>query len=376
VKIVVVFGTRPEAIKLAPVIAELRRRPGVTMRIVTTAQHRELVEPVLKLFSIVPDRDLAVMQPRQTLAELSGRVLVAMDALLRDERPDLVVVQGDTTSAFICALAAFYRGIPVAHVEAGLRTSSPTNPFPEEMNRRLTGALASLHFAPTERARRALIAEGVADARVFVTGNTVVDALHFIRASEPFKAVPPPVRVDDGRERLLLVTLHRRESWGASLDAMCGALRTIAGRRRDVRIAWPVHLNPAVSDSVRAALGDTPRVTLLEPLDYMQFIALMQASWLILTDSGGVQEEAPALGRPVLVLRETTERPEAVDAGVARLVGTDPEAIVNAVVALLERPEDRDRMARAVSPFGDGHAAARIADVLEAHRVAAPEIMA
>jgi len=376
VKIVVVFGTRPEAIKLAPVIAELRRRPGVTMRIVTTAQHRELVEPVLKLFSIVPDRDLAVMQPRQTLAELSGRVLVAMDALLRDERPDLVVVQGDTTSAFICALAAFYRGVPVAHVEAGLRTSSPTNPFPEEMNRRLTGALASLHFAPTERARRALIAEGVADARVFVTGNTVVDALHFIRASEPFKAVPPPVRVDDGRERLLLVTLHRRESWGASLDAMCGALRTIAGRRRDVRIAWPVHLNPAVGDSVRAALGDTPRVTLLEPLDYMQFIALMQASWLILTDSGGVQEEAPALGRPVLVLRETTERPEAVDAGVARLVGTDPEAIVNAVVALLERPEDRDRMARAVSPFGDGHAAARIADVLEAHRVAAPEIMA
>jgi len=375
-KIVVVFGTRPEAIKLAPVIAELRRRPGVTMRIVTTAQHRELVEPVLKLFSIVPDRDLAVMQPRQTLAELSGRVLVAMDALLRDERPDLVVVQGDTTSAFICALAAFYRGVPVAHVEAGLRTSSPTNPFPEEMNRRLTGALASLHFAPTERARRALIAEGVADARVFVTGNTVVDALHFIRASEPFKAVPPPVRVDDGRERLLLVTLHRRESWGASLDAMCGALRAIAGRRRDVRIAWPVHLNPAVGDSVRAALGDTPRVTLLEPLDYMQFIALMQASWLILTDSGGVQEEAPALGRPVLVLRETTERPEAVDAGVARLVGTDPEAIVNAVVALLERPEDRDRMARAVSPFGDGHAAARIADVLEAHRVAAPEIMA
>jgi UDP-N-acetylglucosamine 2-epimerase (non-hydrolysing) len=263
----------------------------------------------------------------------------------------------------------------VAHVEAGLRTAAPTNPFPEEMNRRLTSALASLHFAPTERARRALLAEGVPDERVFVTGNTVVDALHSMCASDAFRRSPVPIRLD-ARERLLLVTLHRRESWGAVLDGMCRALRAIAERRPDVHVVLPVHLNPAVADSVRGILGGVRRVTLMEPLDYVQFISLMQASWLVLTDSGGVQEEAPALGRPVLVLRDTTERPEAVEAGVARLVGTDPDAIVNAVLDLLDRPDERDRMARMVSPFGDGRAAERIADILEAQRIAAPEIVA
>jgi UDP-N-acetylglucosamine 2-epimerase (non-hydrolysing) len=365
IKVVVVFGTRPEAIKLAPVIAELRRRPNVCVRVVTTAQHRELLDQVLAVFNIVPDRDLDVMHPRQTLAELSGRVLTSMDGLLDSERPDMVIVQGDTTSAFICALAAFYRGVPVAHVEAGLRTASPTNPFPEEMNRRLTTALTSLHFAPTERARQALLAEGLPADRIFVTGNTVVDALQHILRSEAYRRSPVPVQVEPD-ERLLLVTLHRRESWGSPLAGMCRALRTIAERRPDVRIVLPVHLNPSVRETVRESLGSAPRVTLVEPLDYIQFVRVMSASWLVLTDSGGVQEEAPALGLPVLVLRDTTERPEAVECGVARLVGTDPDAILTAALRLLEHPDERDRMAKAVSPFGDGRAAGRIADVLEA----------
>jgi UDP-N-acetylglucosamine 2-epimerase (non-hydrolysing) len=374
-KILVAFGTRPEAIKLAPVIAELRRRPSVSVQVVTTAQHRELLDQVLTVFAIVPDRDLAVMEPRQTLAELSGRVLTAMDSLLSADRADLVIVQGDTTSAFMCGLAAFYRGVPVAHVEAGLRTESPTSPFPEEMNRRLTGALASLHFAPTERARRALLKEGVAAEHVFVTGNTVVDALYFIRQSEAYAHSAAPVPLD-APERLLLVTLHRRESWGAPLAGMCRALRAIAECRTDVRIVFPVHLNPEVRASVHQSIGGVPRVTLVEPLDYLQFIALLSASWLVLTDSGGVQEEAPALGRPVLVLRDTTERPEAVEQGVARLVGTDPDAILSAALALIDHPDERDRMARTVSPFGDGRAAIRIADILEARRGAFLETVA
>jgi UDP-N-acetylglucosamine 2-epimerase (non-hydrolysing) len=368
-----VFGTRPEAIKLAPVIAELRQRRDVCVRVVTTAQHRELVDQVLDVFEIVPDTDLAVMQPRQTLAELSARVLTAMDSLLTQNRPDFVIVQGDTTSAFMCGLAAFYRGVSVAHVEAGLRTDSPTSPFPEEMNRRLTTALTSLHFAPTERARQALRAEGVPADRIFVTGNTVVDALQQICRTEAYRQTRIPVAID-AHHRLLLVTLHRRESWGGPLAGMCRALRTIAESRPDVHIVFPVHLNPAVRDDVHESLGGVPRVTLVEPLDYIQFVALMNASWLVLTDSGGVQEEAPALGRPVLVLRETTERPEAVECGVARLVGTNPDAIRRAVTTLLDDPSERDRMARAVSPFGDGHAAARIADVLESRRAGSPSV--
>jgi UDP-N-acetylglucosamine 2-epimerase (non-hydrolysing) len=363
VKILVVFGTRPEAIKLAPVIQQLRRRPELDVSVVTTAQHRELLDQVLNVFRIVPDADLAVMRPRQTLAELSGRVLVSLDRTLADRSADLLIVQGDTTSAFMCGLAAFYRGIPVAHVEAGLRTSSPVNPFPEEMNRRLTTALSSLHFAPTTRARDCLLSEGVAHDRVFVTGNTVVDALMQIRESEPFQAARARVNREPG-ERLLLVTLHRRESWGAPLAGMCRALRAVAQARSDVRFVMPVHLNPAVRQVVHEWLGGVPRISLIEPLDYLDFIALMEASWLVLTDSGGVQEEAPTLGRPVLVLRDTTERPEAVDHGVARLVGTSPDAILTTTLDLLDHPAQRDRMARTVNPFGDGHAATRIAEIL------------
>jgi UDP-N-acetylglucosamine 2-epimerase (non-hydrolysing) len=364
VKALVVFGTRPEAIKLAPLIAELRRRPDVTLRIVTTGQHQELLAQVLRVFAIEPDGNLDVMRPEQSLAELSGRVLSHMDRLLVSAAPDVLVVQGDTTSAFMCGLAAFYRRVPVAHVEAGLRTGSPFNPFPEEMNRRLTAALTTLHFAPTAIARDALLAEGVPADAIFVTGNTVIDALLHIRRQDAYKAVALPVVLDPG-QRLLLVTLHRRESWGTALEGMCRALRTIVESRADVRVVFPVHVNPAVQRTVRASLGDAERIDLIDPVDYFTFIKLMDAAWLVLTDSGGVQEEAPALGLPVLVLRETTERPEAVDCGVARLVGTDPDAIVRQTVALLDDPTARARMAQAVSPFGDGRAAERIADVLE-----------
>jgi UDP-N-acetylglucosamine 2-epimerase (non-hydrolysing) len=361
--IAIAFGTRPEAIKLAPVVAELRRREDLCVRVVSTAQHREMLEQVLRVFAIVPDVDLDVMRPNQALAELSGRVLAAMDRLLVGDPPDVLVVQGDTTSAFMCGLAAFYRGVPVAHVEAGLRTDCATNPFPEEMNRRLTSALTCWHFAPTERARRALLSEGAPSDRVFVTGNTVVDALHYIRSTKEYAESQPPVRALAG-ERLVLVTLHRRESWGATLEGMCRALRQIADERSDVRIVLPVHLNPVVRDAAVRTLGRHPRIDLIEPADYLSFIALMDRSWIVLTDSGGVQEEAPVLGRPVLVLRDTTERPEAVDAGVARLVGTDRDAIVAAALELLDDRSARDRMARPVSPFGDGRASARIADVL------------
>jgi UDP-N-acetylglucosamine 2-epimerase (non-hydrolysing) len=365
VRILAVMGTRPEGIKLAPLIIELRQRPDVQLRVAATGQHRELLDQVLTTFGIVPDDDLDVMRPEQSLADLSGRILSGMDRLLDSAAPDVLLVQGDTTSAFMCALGAWYRRVAVAHVEAGLRTGSLADPFPEEMNRLLIARVASLHFAPTARARAALLAEGVADETIFVTGNTVVDALLHIRHSDRYKNIALPVPIDPAR-RLLLVTLHRRESWGAPLAGMCGALRTILETRPDVRIVFPVHANPVVQKTVRESLGGHARVDLIQPVDYFTFVKLMDASWLVLTDSGGVQEEAPVLGRPVLVLRETTERPEAVECGVARAVGTDPDAIVRHTVALLDHPAEHAKMARAVSPFGDGQAARRIADILEA----------
>jgi UDP-N-acetylglucosamine 2-epimerase (non-hydrolysing) len=365
VRVAIVIGTRPEAIKLAPLVAELRRRPNVALRIVTTGQHRELLDPVLTTFAIVPDDDLDVMRPEQSLADLSGRVLSGIDRLLSSAPPDVLVVQGDTTSAFMCGLGAWYRRVPVAHVEAGLRTGSPVDPFPEEMNRRLTARVASLHFAPTARARTALLGEGVPDDTIFVTGNTVVDALLFIRRSDAYERAALPVPIDP-TQRLLLVTLHRRESLGAPLAGMCRALRRIVEMRPDVRIVFPVHANPAVQRIVHGSLSGDPRIDLIQPVDYFAFIKLLAASWLVLTDSGGVQEEAPVIGRPVLVLRETTERPEAVECGVARAVGTDPDAIVRHTIALLDNPAEHAQMARPVSPFGDGHAAPRIADILVA----------
>lgn len=369
-KILVVFGTRPEAIKLAPLVAELRRRPGIAVTVALTAQHRQLLDQVLDVFDLRPDVDLALMRPMQTLAELSGRVLTAVDELITTVTPDLVIVQGDTTSAFISAMAAFYRGVPVAHVEAGLRTSSLFSPFPEEMNRRGISLMAMLHFAPTDRGRRALLDEGVAPDAAFVTGNTVVDALQQLQRSDRYRRVPVSVPAGEG-ERLILVTIHRRESWSV-LPRVAEAIRSIVEQRPQVRMVIPVHPNPIVQDAF-AAIDGHPRVSLIAPLDYVGFIKQMQASEFVMSDSGGVQEEAPVLGRPVLVLRDTTERPEAVEHGVARLVGTAPQTIVAAALTLLDDAEQCRAMSRAVSPFGDGKASQRIADLLQQHEQAIRE---
>ncbi|MEO8681152.1 MAG: UDP-N-acetylglucosamine 2-epimerase (non-hydrolyzing) [Vicinamibacterales bacterium] len=364
-RVMTVLGTRPEAIKLAPVIKALRARPGVETTVVSTSQHRELLRQALDVFEVTPDVDLSVMQPGQTLEELTVRVLPAMQQAIAAGQPDVLVVQGDTTTVFVASLAAFYQQIPVAHVEAGLRSHHLYNPFPEEANRRLTSVLTTLHFAPTELARQNLLREGVADAHIAVTGNTVVDALHLISRSARFATAPLPLTIDPTR-RLLLVTLHRRESFGGALRDMCGALRQITASHPGVDVVIPVHRNPAVQDAVLEELSGVERVSLLEPLDYVTFLRIMQASYFVLTDSGGVQEEAPVFGRPVLVLRETTERQEAIDAGVARLVGTKGENIVSAAAELLDDRSAYDRMARATSPYGDGHASERIADLLMA----------
>jgi UDP-N-acetylglucosamine 2-epimerase (non-hydrolysing) len=365
-KVLVAFGTRPEAIKLAPVIAELRRRPGFDLTVAVTAQHRELLDQVLDVFGITADVDLALMQPSQSLASLTSRVVLAMDELIDQRQPDLTIVQGDTTSAFVAALAAFYRGVPVVHVEAGLRTSTALNPFPEELNRRLTTVLATLHCAPTTLAERALLSMGVSPSAIVVTGNPIVDALQHVLRSPEMAAIALPSGIDLKR-RLVLVTVHRRENW-VNLPDVCAAIREIAAARPEVQLALPVHPNPIVQETLTRELCGTDRVVLLPALDYLSFIKLMSESWLVLTDSGGVQEEAPVLGKPVLVMREETERPEAIEAGVARIVGARREGIVAGVLELLASDAARARMAQPVSPFGDGHAAARIADAIEQRR--------
>jgi UDP-N-acetylglucosamine 2-epimerase (non-hydrolysing) len=354
-----VVGTRPEAVKMAPVVLELRRRPWARVRVVATAQHRQMLDQVLGLFGIEPDVDLDLMRPDQALADLTARMLSALDATLERERPAAVLAQGDTTTVLTAALACFYRRIPFGHVEAGLRTGDLDYPFPEEMNRSVAGRLARLHFAPTESARANLRREGIEEG-VHVTGNTVIDALLQVAARE----APLPPGVPAGA-RLVLVTAHRRENFGEPLRQICRALLALAEGNRDVHVLYPVHLNPNVVEVVRPALGGHPRITLCEPLDYLPFVAAMKRSTLILSDSGGVQEEAPALGKPVLVLRAETERPEAVEAGVVKLVGTDAGAIVREAQRLLDDPAAYGAMARGVSPYGDGHAAERIADVLQ-----------
>ncbi len=358
-RILVGVGTRPEAIKMAPVIRALRGRPWAEVRVLATAQHRELLDQVLAFFGIVPDVDLDLMRPGQTLADLTSRMLLAVDRALAAERPDLVLAQGDTTTVMVMALACFYRRIPFGHVEAGLRTGDRAAPFPEEMNRALTGWLADLHFAPTAGAAANLRREGVADARVLVTGNPVIDALLWAAAQD----LPRDVLPGDGR-RLVLLTAHRRESFGAPLRAVLGAVRDLVACR-DIAVLYPVHPNPNVQSAAREVLGRLPHVHLVEPLDYPRFVAAMRAAHLILTDSGGVQEEAPSLGKPVLVLRDTTERPEGVAAGNSRLVGTDRAAIVAAALELLDDERVYARMAQAANPYGDGRAAERIAAGIE-----------
>ncbi len=362
-EIALVFGTRPEAIKLAPLVLALRDDPDLRPVVCVTAQHREMLDQVLAIFGIAPDADLDLMRPDQTLAGLTARAVAGIDAWLADARPDLVLVQGDTTTVFCAALAAFYRGIPVGHVEAGLRTGNLHSPFPEEANRVLTSRLADLHFAPTAGARDHLLREGVPAERIFVTGNTVIDALHLV--IEQVRRDPPPVPGLDERELrgdrpLVLVTGHRRENFGPGFQRVCRALTRLADAFPDHLFVYPVHLNPNVQRPVHAILSGRDNVLLIDPLPYLPFVRLMDRATLILTDSGGVQEEAPGLGKPVLVTRETTERPEAVTAGTVKLVGTDEERIVAEATRLLTDPEAYAAMARAVNPYGDGKATGRI----------------
>jgi UDP-N-acetylglucosamine 2-epimerase (non-hydrolysing) len=358
------FGTRPEAIKLAPVIQELARHPREFESVVlVTAQHRHMLDQVLRAFDISPDYDLDVMRPGQSLADVTVAVLRGVERVLRRVRPDMVIVQGDTTSALAAALAAFYQRIPVGHVEAGLRTNDRYSPYPEEMNRRLISSLADLHFAPTRGAKENLLREDVPRGRIHVTGNTVVDALNVIRRSRA-EWHGPALNGIAPEQRVILVTAHRRESFGAGFGSICRALRMIVERNPDVEVMYPVHLNPNVRKYVRATLDGVQRIHLVEPLEYLPFVRLMERAYLILTDSGGIQEEAPALGKPVLVMRDVTERPEAVEAGAAKLVGTDPDAIVAATERLLRSTAAYRKMVRTRNPFGDGRASTRIAAAL------------
>ncbi len=353
------IGTRPEAIKMAPVIRAFQAAPWARCRVLFTAQHRELVDQMLRFFEIEPDIDLDIMRPDQTLVELTSRLLVSVHAAIGRERPDIVLGQGDTTTVLATALASFYHKVPFAHVEAGLRTGSLQAPFPEEANRVLAGHLAAMHFAPTLSARENLVREGIADDAILVTGNTVIDALLLAAGRD----VPIGVELD-ASHRMVLVTAHRRDSFGEPIRQICRAIAALHDRFPDVEFLWPVHPNPSVKPVVEHAMAGCPRVRLCEPLAYGPFVAAMKRTTLILTDSGGVQEEAPALGKPVLVLREESERPEAIASGVARLVGHDPSAIVGEASRLLEDPVAYRSMARGVSPYGDGRASQRIVDAV------------
>ena len=360
--ILCVVGTRPEAIKMAPVILALKKETWTNVRVLATAQHREMLDQMLGLFDIKPDVDLNLMQKNQTLPELTARLMTALDLALSGETPDAVLAQGDTTTVLVAALAAFYRCIPFGHIEAGLRTGDMAYPFPEEMNRVLTGRLARWHFAPTESARANLLAEGLSDERIFVTGNTVIDAL--LDVSKRCDKLAP--KISPGH-RLVLVTAHRRENFGEPLLKICRAIKYLADTRSDVEFLYPVHPNPNVRDVAIKTLGHHPRIRLCDPLEYVPFVAAMKAAYFILSDSGGVQEEAPALGKPVLVLRQQTERPEAVREGVVKIVGVNCDTIVQESVRLLDDKTVYDSMARGISPYGDGNASIRIASVLHRH---------
>ena len=409
IRVLSVFGTRPEAIKMAPVVRELQKHPDQIRSLVcVTAQHREMLDQVLNLFAIAPDHDLKVMEDNQTPTQVASAVLARLEPILQRERPDWVLVQGDTTTVAAASLAAFYARAKVGHVEAGLRTHDKWRPFPEEINRRVAGVIADLHFAPTKQARQNLLQEGISDEHVVITGNPVIDALHWVATQPPTPEVGEllgrlgvisetrgqedlsasrvvrPLRLQSngsgqrkGTRRnspplplslsphLILVTAHRRENFGQPLENICLALRDIAIRYDGrVRVIYPVHLNPNVWKPVHRLLEDVPNITLTPPLDYLPLVHLMKHAYLVLTDSGGIQEEAPGLGVPVLVLREVTERPEAVEAGAVRVVGTDRERIVAETCRLLNNPADYERMARAVNPYGDGRASQRIVAAL------------
>lgn len=361
-KIHLIIGTRPEAIKMAPVILALKEEPWANVRVLATGQHRHMLDQVNEFFGIDPDIDLNIMRPNQALTTLTARLLLELDGVLHADKPEAVLVQGDTTTVMTVALACFYHRIPIGHVEAGLRTWDMQNPFPEEANRVITSKLARWHFAPTEGARQNLLKEGVPDKDIIVTGNTVIDALLMTAAKDLTLDMPL-----DPAKRLVLVTSHRRENFGEPFRNICRALRILAQNNPEVQFLYPVHPNPNVKDVAYEFLAELPNFQLCEPLDYAPFIAAMKRAYIILTDSGGVQEEAPALGKPVLVLRDETERPEAVDQGVVKLVGPNYESIVRETQRLLDDEDAYRAMARGVSPYGDGHAAERIVNVLREH---------
>ena len=367
-KVMIVFGTRPEAIKMAPVVKACRARPELEVKVCVTAQHRQMLDQVMDIFGLTADFDLNVMAPNQTLGDVTCKVLKGMEGVFGQWRPDVILVQGDTTTVMAAALAAFYHKIAVGHVEAGLRTGNVYSPWPEEMNRMIAGCLATQHYAPTPRSRDNLLKENKSPETVFVTGNTVIDALHeAVRIMDADPALTAKLEAEfpflDTSKRLVLVTGHRRENFGEGFIHICNAIARVA-KRYDVQVVYPMHMNPNVRKPVTDILGHLGNVHLIEPLDYLSFLYMMRRSYLIMTDSGGVQEEAPSLGKPVIVMRDTTERPEAVDAGTVILAGTETEAMASAAERLLDDPDFYHRMAHAVNPYGDGLASKRIASIL------------
>jgi len=365
-KIAVVFGTRPDTIKMAPIIIELQNNSDCfEVLTIATAQHRQMLDQVLDVFKIKPNYDLDIMSPKQTLAGVTAKIITGIDEILAVEKPDMVLVQGDTTTTCIGSMAAFYRQIPVGHIEAGLRTNDKANPFPEEINRRITGVITDLHFAPTETSRQSLLKENVDPKTIFVTGNTVVDALKYSVLKDYTYTVPVLNTLTEQKKKIVLVTMHRRENWGQPMEGASMAIKRLAQQFPDFAFIFPMHLNPIVRDVVNPILKDLPNVHLIEPLDYLDFVNLMSKSYLILTDSGGVQEEGPHFGVPILVLRYVTERPDAVDYGTVKLVGLDEETIYQTALLLIQNENEYKKMANAVNPYGDGLSADRTIRILK-----------
>lgn len=367
-KISVIFGTRPEAIKLAPVILELKKNIQFEVNVCVTAQHRQMLDQVLKIFEIFPDTDLNIMKPNQTLSQLTANAIISLDDYVKHYGPDLILVQGDTTTVFAASLVAFYHKIPVGHVEAGLRTWNKFSPFPEEVNRVLTTKIADIHFAPTELSKENLIKEGIEESKIYVTGNTVIDALFIakekVQKDKPYIPGLDQAIVYNDKRKLVLITGHRRENFGEGFDNICNAISELAKKFGDVLFVYPVHLNPNVREPVFRILGNHTNIFLIEPLSYLPFVALMMRSTIILTDSGGVQEEAPSLGKPVLVMRENTERPEAVIAGTVKLVGTRSDTIIEDTKNLINNNIEYNKMSSSVNPYGDGNSSKRIVEIL------------
>lgn len=364
-KIITIFGTRPEAIKMAPLVKELEKREGIDSKVCVTAQHREMLDQVLGLFDIKPDFDLNIMKSKQTLTGITNKVLEGLEEVFANEKPDMILVHGDTTTTFSGALAAFYQQIKVGHVEAGLRTFDKYFPFPEEINRKLTGSLADLHFAPTKGSKSNLLREGINEKEVFITGNTVIDAmLHTVKEDYVFENELLN-KIDFKNKKVIMITAHRRENWGQGIENICDALNKVVEENEDVELVYLVHLNPVVKDVVNAKLGGKERIHLLPPLDTKETHNLMNKCFMVMTDSGGLQEEAPHLGKPVLVLRDVTERPEAVEYGTVKLVGTDIDKIMNSANTLINNEEEYLKMSKAANPYGDGFASKRIADIIE-----------